>query len=458
MNIIILGAGQVGGTLAENLAREDNNVTLVDAREAPLRELQDRLDIRTVVGSASYPNILRQAGAENADMLIAVTSSDETNLVACEVAYHLFHTPTKIARIRSTRYLDYKDALFSPERISVDVFISPEQIVTDHVRRLIEYPGALQVLDFAGGKARLVAVRSYFGGPLVGRSLAELRNIMPNFQGRIAAIYRGNRSIPLSESTVIEIGDEVFVIASVAHIREVMSALRRVDDPYSRIMIAGGGNIGERLAIGLEKTYHVKIVERDTARSHYLADVLEHTTVLKGDASDRDLLLEENIEYTDVFCAVTDDDEVNIMSCMQAKRLGARQVMALITRPAYVDLIEGGNVDIAISPQQTTIGSILTHIRRGDIVNVHSLRRGAAEAIEVIAHGDNKTSRVVGRKLSEIKLPKDSVIGAIVRGEKVIILNKDTVIEPEDHIILFVTNKKYIPEIERLFQVNISFF
>jgi trk system potassium uptake protein len=458
MDIIILGAGQVGGTLAENLAREDNDITLVDAREAPLRELQDRLDIRTVVGAASYPNILRQAGAENADMIIAVTNSDETNLIACEVAYHLFHTPTKIARIRSPRYLEEREKLFGPERIPVDVFISPEQIVTDHVKRLIEYPGALQVLDFADGKVRLVAIRSYFGGPLVGRTLAELRKIMPNFQGRIAAIYRGNRSVVLTESTVIEIGDEVFVVAAAVHIREVISALRRLDSAYSRVIIAGGGNIGERLALSLENTYLVKLIEHDRDRSHYLADALQNTTVLVGDASDRDLLIEENIEYTDVFCAVTDDDEVNIMSCMQAKRLGARQVMALITRPAYVDLIEGGNVDIAISPQQATIGSILTHIRRGDIVNVHSLRRGAAEAIEVIAHGDRKTSRVVGRKLSDIKLPKDSTIGAIVRGEKVIMIHRDTVIEPDDHIILFLTNKKYIPEVERLFQVNIAFF
>lgn len=458
MDIIILGAGQVGGTLAENLAREDNDITLVDEREAPLRELQDRLDIRTVLGSASYPNILRQAGAENADMLIAVTSSDETNLVACEIAYHLFHTPTKIARIRSPRYLDEKEKLFGPERIPVDVFISPEQIVTDHVKRLIEYPGALQVLDFADGKVRLVAIRSYFGGPLVGRTLAELSNIMPNFQGRIAAIYRGNRSVTLTDSTVIEIGDEVFVVASALHIREVISALRRLDHSYSRVIVAGGGNIGERLALSLENTYRVKLIEHTPDRSRYLADALQNTTVLVGDASDRDLLIEENIEYTDVFCAVTDDDEVNIMSCMQAKRLGARQVMALITRPAYVDLIEGGSVDIAISPQQATIGSILTHIRRGDIVNVHSLRRGAAEAIEVIAHGDRKTSRVVGRKLSDIKLPKDSTIGAIVRGEKVIVMHHDTVIESEDHIILFVTNKKYIPEVERLFQVNIAFF
>ena len=458
MNIIILGAGQVGGTLAENLAREDNDITLIDAHEAPLRELQDRLDIRTIVGCASYPNILRQAGAENADMLIAVTSSDETNLIACEIAYHLFHTPTKIARIRSPRYLDFKNELFGSERIPVDVFISPEQIVTDHVKRLIEYPGALQVLDFAGGKVRLIALRSYFGGPLVGRSLMELPHIMPNFQGRIAAIYRGSRSIPLTGATVIEIGDEVFVIAAATDIREVMSALRRLESPYSRIIIAGGGNIGERLAQGLEKTYHVKIIDRSSNRGQYLADSLENTTVLVGDASDRELLIEENIEYTDVFCAVTDDDEVNIMSCMQAKRLGARQVMALITRPSYVDLIEGSSVDIAISPQQATIGSILTHIRRGDIVNVYALRRGAAEAIEVIAHGDKKTSRVVGRKLSDIKLPKDSTIGAIVRGEKVIILHKDTIIESEDHIILFVTNKKYIPEVERLFQVNITFF
>lgn len=457
MNIIILGAGQVGATLAENLVREENDITVVDTHPDRLRELQNRLDIGTVLGSASYPEILRQAGAENADMLIAVTNSDEVNLVACQIAHQLFHTPTKIARIRANEYLVERDLLFGDSRFEVDVLISPERLVTDYVTRLIEYPGALQVLDFAKGKVQLVASRPYFGGPLVGKTLGSLKEHLPKYQAQIAAIYRSNRSIPLTNETVIEIGDEVFFVAATTHILDVMSALRRLENPYKRIMIAGGGNIGFSLAQNLEDHYQVKLFERGPERARYIAQKLHKTIVLLGDASDRELLSNENIEFTDVFCAVTNDDEVNIMSCMQAKRLGAKHVMALITRTAYVDLIEGGDIDIAISPQQATIGSILTHIRQGDIVNVHSLRRGAAEAIEVVAHGDAKTSRVVGRRLSQIKLPKDTNIGAIVRQNKVVIPTEETVIETEDHIILFLVDKRHLDEVERLFQVSVTF-
>ncbi len=457
MHIIILGAGQVGGTLAEHLLREKHDIMLVDTNGDRLRELQSRLDIGIVVGSASYPGILRQAGAENADMIIAVTSSDEVNLVACQIAYQLFRTPTKIVRIRAQEYLRKKDNLFEEGHFPIDVLITPEKLVTDYVTRLIEYPGALQVLDFARGKVRLVAVRPYFGGPLVGKTLGSIREHMPHYKAQVAAIYRGNRAIPVKSDTVIEIGDEVFFVAASSHILNVMSALRRLDNPSRHIMIAGGGNIGFRLAQDLENHYHVKLIEHNQKRAQNISQKLLKTIVLLGDASDRELLLSENIEYTDVFCAVTNDDEVNIMSCLQAKRLGARHVMALITRPAYVDLIEGSDIDIAISPQQATIGSILTHIRRGDIVHVHSLRRGAAEAIEVVAHGDMKTSKVVGRSLSQIKLPPDTTIGAIVRRNKVIIPDESTVFESEDHVILFLVDRRHLDEVERLFQVSVTF-
>lgn len=457
MNIIILGAGQVGGTLAENLARENNDITLVDINADRLRELQTKLDIRTVIGQASYPSVLAQAGANDADMLIAVTSSDETNLTACQISYQLFNTPTKLARIRARDYLDQQEVLFGDGGFPIDYVISPEQIVTDYVRRLIKFPGALQVLNFADGEIRLVAIRPYFGGPLVGKTLSSLQEYMPHYKVKVAAIYRGNRSIPLDGNTIIEIGDEVFFIAPREHIRGVMAALRRLDNPYKRVMIAGGGNIGGRLAKAMEDDYQVKIIDHNMGRCRGLAETLNKSTVLQGDATDRELLISENIEYTDVFCALTNDDEVNIMSCLQAKRLGARQVMALITRTAYVDLIEGSDIDIAISPQQATIGSILTHIRQGDIVNVHSLRRGAAEAIEVVAHGDQSTSKVVGRTIPEIKLPKGATIGAIVRGEHMVIPNDDTLIEPEDHVILFLANKKHIQDVERLFQVNVTY-
>ena len=457
MKIIILGAGQVGASLAENLANEANDITIIDTDIGRLRELQDRLDIRTVNGKASHPSLLNQAGAQDADMLIAVTNSDEVNMIACQIGQTLYNIPTKIARVREHDYLQQEN-LFNRENLPIDVLISPEKLVTEHIKRMIQYPGALQVLDFADGKAQLVAVKAYYGGPLVGREISYLRTHMPNTDTRVAAIFRQGKAIIPQVNTVIEADDEVFFIAARKDIRSVMSELRRLDNPYKRIIIAGGGNIGARLAENLEKKYQVKIIERNINRCNDLARTLSNTIVLHGSASDRDLLLEENIEDTDVFCALTNDDEANIMASMLAKRLGARSVMTLINNPAYVDLVQGGVIDIAISPQQTTIGALLTHVRRGDVVAVHSLRRGAAEALEAVAHGDKRSSKVVGRALEDINLPPGTTIGAIVRNDEVLIAHDDVIVENGDHVILFLVDKRRIGEVERLFQVGLAFF
>jgi trk system potassium uptake protein TrkA len=456
MKIIILGAGQVGTSVAEVLSSEASDITVVDIDEKKLEALRDRLDIGTVQGEAAHPDVLAKAGAEDADMILAVTNSDEINMVACQVAYTLFHTPTKIARVRNVGYLSYPQ-LFTQDALPIDVLISPEQLVTDYVQRLIEHPGALQVLDFAGGKVQLVAVKAYYGGPLVGHELKTLREHMPGIDTRVAAIYRRGHAIAPEGDTVIEVDDEVFFIAAKRHIRVVMKELRRLDRPVKRIILAGGGNIGTRLAKALENQYQVKLIDHNAKRTRKISEELGKTIVLFGDAADEELLLDENIENTDVFCAVTNDDEANILSAMLAKRLGAQKVMALINRAAYVDLVQSGVIDIAISPQQATIGSLLTHVRRGDVTAVHSLRRGAAEAIEAVAHGDQRSSKVVGRAIDNIKLPPGTNIGAIVRNGDVIIAHHDTVIQADDHVILFVVDKERIPEVERLFQVGITF-
>ncbi|MFT5721241.1 MAG: trk system potassium uptake protein TrkA [Motiliproteus sp.] len=458
MKIIILGAGQVGATLAENLANEANDITIIDTDGARLRELRDRLDIRTIEGQGSSPDILQQAGGEDADMLIAVTNSDAVNMVACQVAYSIFHTPTRIGRIRGHDFLAQKKRLFSDKAIPINVLISPEQLVTQHIKRLIQHPGALQVLDFADGRAQLVAVKAFYGGPMVGHEISSLRTHMPKVDTRVAAIFRKGSPIIPQGDTIIEADDEVFFIAARKDILSVMSELRRLDRPYKRIIIAGGGNIGAGLARSLENKFQVKIIERNSKRCTLLANELDRSIVLQGSASDQELLLEENIEGTDVFCALTNDDEANIMASMLAKRLGARTVMTLINNPAYVDLVQGGVIDIAISPQQATIGSLLTHVRRGDVVNVHSLRRGAAEAMEAIAHGDKRSSKVVGRAIEEIDLPAGTTIGAIVRNDEVLIAHDDVVIENGDHVIMFLIDKRRIPDVERLFQVGLTFF
>jgi trk system potassium uptake protein TrkA len=457
MKIIILGAGQVGTTVAQNLASEANDITVVDHNAGLLRDMQDRIDIRTVQGQASHPDVLRQAGAEDADMLIAVTNSDETNMVACQCAATLFKTPRKIARVRAPEYLKHPE-LFAPGAIPIDVLISPEQLVTDYILRLIEHPGALQVLDFADGRVRLVAVKAYYGGPLVGHELRDLNDHLKGAEARVAAIYRKDRAIMPTGRTVIEADDEVFFLATAENISAVMKELRRAEKPFKRLIFAGGGNIGRRLASALENDYRVKLIEHDSRRSKRVAEHLPETIVLHGDAADENLLLEENIEDTDVFCAITNDDEANILSAMLAKRLGARKVMSLINRAAYVDLVQSGAIDIAISPQQATIGSLLTHVRRGDVVMVHSLRRGAAEAIEAIAHGDKNSSKVVGRRIDELKLPTGTSIGAIVRGNDVLMAHHDVIIEAEDHVILFLIDKRKVVDVERLFQVAVTFF
>jgi len=458
MNIIILGAGQVGSTVATELAKEESNeLTVIDTNQQILSDLQDRLDLRTICGNGSYPGLLDDAGADDADMIIALTNSDEINMIACQVASSLFHTPTKIARIRSAEYLR-RPGLFAEDSIPVDFMISPESLVTEYIYHLIEHPSALQVLDFAEGRVQLVAVRAYDDGLMVGRALKTMNQVVPGIDMRVAAIFRDGESIQPSAECVIQARDEVFFLAAREHIPTVISEMRKLEKPNKRIMLAGGGNIGGQLAAMMEKDYQVKVVEAFPPRARELSALLDSTIVLLGDAANPDLLLEENIESMDVFCALTNDDEANILSAMLAKRMGAKKVMSLINRPAYVDLVESGIIDIAISPHQVTIGALLAHIRRGDVVAVHALRRGSAEAIEAIAHGDKTSSRVVGRPIEEIKLPEGTRISAIVRGKDVIIAHHDTVIESEDHVILFLTDKKKIAAVEKLFQVGITYF
>jgi trk system potassium uptake protein TrkA len=475
MRIVILGAGQVGASVAEALSSEANDITLVDQNRDALAELADRLDVRTLVGNAAYPSILQQAGIGDADMLVAVTQSDQTNLVACKIARSLFNVTTRIARLRSPDFLD--PALLANDNFAVDYAICPEQDITDYIVKLIEFPEALQVLEFAGGRVALVAVRAYQGGLLVGQPIRTMREHLPRgVDARVAAIFREHQPIDPDGNTVVEPGDEVFVLAAAEHMRPVMRELRRMQQPVRRVMIAGGGNIGARVAGVLERDYEVKVVERDRRRAETIAAQLARTLVLAGEATDEKVLVEENIDEMDMFLALTNDDEDNIMAASLAKRLGCKRVLALINRRAYADMVQGGPIDIGLSPAQVSIGTLLTHVRRGDVARVHSLRRGAAEALELVAHGDAKSSKVVGRRIEELPKIKGVHIGAIVRkteqfdiiggdgmpkgrtDQRVIIPHHDTVIESGDHVIVFCTRKPQVKEVERLFQVGLMFF
>jgi len=452
MKILILGAGQVGRTAAYHLSREPaNEVTVVDTNEDVLRDLQDRLDVRAVHGNGAYPVVLENAGIADTDILVALTNSDEINIVACGIAHALYRTPTKIARIRAPEYTA-REQLFTEGALAVDVWISPEQLVTEYIAKLLSYPGALQVVDFADGRVQLVGLRARRDGLLVGRELRTLREHLPDTEARVAAIYRNERLVPAAGDTVIEENDEIFFVAASDDLRRVMAELRRSEDPVRRLVIAGGGNIGLRLARTLEKSNQVKLIERDPRRARRISEILENTIVLNGDAADEELLVEENIDSTDVFAALTNSEEANVLSAMLAKRLGAKRVMALINRPSYGQLMENHSIDIVISPQMITIGTLLAHVRRGDVVRVHSLRRGAAEAIEAVVHGTQGRSRVIGRQLEQITLPPGASIVAIVRGERVIMAHHDTTIEAEDHVIIFLSDRRHIDAVSRLFQ------
>ncbi|MCK3655305.1 potassium transporter peripheral membrane component [Pasteurellaceae bacterium Macca] len=457
MKIIILGAGQVGTSLASTLANADNDITIIDDDQSRLSPLQEKYDLQVIKGNAASPRVLREAGASDADLLVAVTNSDESNMIACQIAYTLFHIPTKIARIRNPDYVREREALFNDKVLPIDHIIAPELLVTQELLRLIDYPGALQMAHFAEGLVSLVSVKAYYGGPLVGYPISALRDHLPHIEARIVSIFRQEKPFIPQGTTIVEAGDEVFFICATQHIKAVMAELQRLEKPHKRIMIVGGGNIATALAKSMEEKCRVKLIEKDPQRAERLAEQLSNTLVLLGDASDQELLFEEHIENIDLFLALTSDDEANIMNSLLAKRLGAKKAIVLVQRMAYLHLIQGGTIDIALSPQQATISALSNHVRKGDIVRVASLKQGLVEGIEVIAHGDQDSSKVVGRKVRELKLPQGAIIGAIVRQEQVMIAHKATTIEEGDHVIVFVNDKKQAEEIEKLFQVT-SFF
>ncbi|MEY3573341.1 MAG: Trk system potassium transport protein TrkA [Pseudomonadota bacterium] len=462
MKFLILGAGRVGSGLAEMLVSEKNDVTVVDTDVEALGLLQERLDLRTVYGHATSLDVLISAGIEEAEMLIAVTASDEINLTACKLAQRHFNVPQRIVRLRSPQWMAHEE-LLSDEGFGVSVAISPEKMITDYLVKLIEIPEALQVLEFAKGRAGLLAVSAREGSPLVSHEIRELRQHLPDVDSRVVAIFREGRAILPEGHTRIEPNDEVFFLAASEHIRVVTQELRQQDKPVRRVMIVGGGNIGRRLAEAISDSMIPKIIEGNKQRCLLLAESLNgKALVLHGDATDEDLLIEENVASMDLFLALTNDDENNIMSALLAKRLGAKRVLALINRKAYAELMEGGRIDIALTPSHVTLGELLKYVRRGDVAAVHSLRRGAAEALELVVHGDHKTSKVVGRTIESIRLPEGAMIGGLVRGEgeraSVIMGHHDVVIESGDHLIVFVTDRKTIPKVEKLFQVSAGFF
>ncbi len=467
VKILILGSGQVGSTVAQNLAAlPSNDVTIVDIDEKALQLIGSRHDVQTITGNGASPLVLERAGAADSDLLLALTRSDETNIVACKIAADLFNIPSRIARVRSRDYMKYtyhddeKGETDSLSVFNITETISPEQLVTERLVGLLRYTSALQVLNFADDRVRMVVVQARLGGLLVNKEIAEINAHLPDgVDCQICAIYRNNRLIVPTPKTIIIEGDEVFFVAGTHNVAAIMRELRPKEARTRRIMIAGGGNIGYRLAKELESEYDIKIISRNVSRAEWLAEHLDNTLVLQGSATDESLLTEEYIDEIDVYCALTNDDENNIMSSLLAKNLGAKRVIAIVNRSSYVDLLEGNKIDIVVSPHLITIGSILTHVRRGDVVAIHPLRRGTAEAIEVVVHGDQHTSAIVGRRICDIEWPQGCHFAALVRGDEVIMgHHEETALQDGDHVIFFVSRRRVLRELERLIQVKMGFF
>ena len=468
MKILILGSGQVGTAVAQNLVEIPNHdVTIIDNDPEALRNIGSKLDVQTLLGNGSSPAVMAEGGAYDTDLLLALTRHDETNLAACKLASSLFNIPNRIARVRLSDYLEFtgpdaeedNDGRGTLDLFGVSESICPEQLVTERLADLLCHPSALQVLTFAEDRVRMLVVRAQSGGRLLGQPIHTIHEHLPEGTDcQICAIYRNNKLIMPTPQTVIQQGDEVFVAAATSQVAEVLRELRPQQQPTRRVMIAGGGQIGFRLSRQLEDRFDVKIIEINEKRAEWLSENLNSTLVLHGSAADESLLEGEYIDEIDVFCALTNDDENNIMAGMLAKSLGAKRVIAIVNRSSYVDLLQGNTIDIAVSPHLVTIGSILAHIRRGDVEAVHPLRGGNSEAIEIVVHGDKDTSKLVGRRVSAVRWPNGCHVAAVVRGDEVFMGHQDVQLADGDHIILFVARRRVVSELEKLIQVRMGFF
>ena len=453
--IAVLGGGQVGSSLAKILTDDGNDITLIDTNLSVIENLQEDNDIKTIHGNASSPSILEQAEVNDCDILIATTASDEVNLVSCHLAKKMFNVPTVIARLRNSEF-QVSTSGFDLDLFSINSIISPSQLVTDFIKNIIEHPGAFQAYDFADGNLQVIGATVLKDGPLAGRKLSEFKKHLPNVDVKVIALYRDRKILPVNGTTVIETGDDLFFLATEENMR-FMSELSKNQSRIENIMIAGGGTVGMTLADKLSQKFSTKIVEKDLIRSKYLSESLEDTVVLNDDISDESLLDNEGIDEVDYFCSVTNDDQMNILSAKLAKDLGAKKSIAIINKLSYRKLVSK-EIDVVVSPEDVTIGSILASVRTSDVVKVHSLGFGEAELLEIIIHGDNKTSKVVGKKVSELELPSGCRIGAIYREGKVILLNEDVSIQSNDRLIIYLLHKKDFSKLAKLLQVSIGFF
>ena len=458
MKVVVCGAGQVGFNIAKHLAGEHNDVTVIDQEATLIRRINDSLDVRGMVGSASQPDMLEAAGAAEADMIIAVTYADEVNMVACQVAHSLFNVPTKIARIRHQSYLKtiWRD-LFSRDHMPIDVIISPEVEVARAIKRRLDVPGAFDVIPFSNDRIRVIGVSCAEDCPVVDTPLKQLTELFPDLNIVVSGIWRGDKLIVPTGDDQMLVGDEVYFIADARHVGRALTVFGHEEVEARRVIIVGGGNIGLDLAQQLEADDHnvrLKLIELSRERAEKIADSLNRSVVINGDALDSEILREANVQATETIVAVTDDDEVNILASLLAKRNGCQRAVTLINNASYVPLITSLGIDAAVNPRATTVSTILQHVRRGRIRAVHSLRDGIAEVIEAEAL---ETSTLVGVPLRDAKMPAGVIVGAVVRDDAVIIPRGDTVIEVGDRVIVMALAET-VRKVEKMFSVRLEFF
>jgi trk system potassium uptake protein TrkA len=449
MKIVILGAGRIGGSLARNLSNSNYEVCIVDEDKNKLSDLEDKLDIMTVEGHASHLNTLKKSGLDNETTLLAVTSNDEVNIVACQLAKKVFKVKKTICRFRDDVYFDQLSVF--GEGV-IDIPISPEDEITSHLKELIDHPGSNQIESFANGKVKLVSVKAKKKGKLVGRELKGIKEDMPNIDAFVPTIYRkGNPFIPSGE-TIIKENDEIYFISSESNIGAIVDEFRDHEEQYSRIMIAGGGKVGFSLAKDLEKDYNVKLIDSNPERCMKLSKELDKTIVLSGSATDESLLKSENISNIDIFCALTDDDETNVMSSLLAKKMGAKKTMIILNNPSYLGLVPGF-IDIYIAPYRLTVSSVLQDLRDSDVAQDVILKVNlGAEAIEGIVHANEFTSPLFGKPIKDVPLPEGCVIAAIIRHGELIMPSSSVDLTLNDHLIIFLSDKNKINEVEVLFK------
>jgi trk system potassium uptake protein TrkA len=458
MKAIICGAGQVGSSIARELAAERVNVTVIDQSPDLIRRIRDTLDVTAMVGFASHPDVLEAAGARDADMIVAVTFADEVNMIACQVAHSLFDVPMKIARVRAQSYRNpiWSD-LFSRDHMPIDVIISPEIEVARAISRRFTVPGSFEMIPLAENRLRLIGVRCEKGCPILGTPLRQLTTLFPDLRLTTIGIIREGKPIVPSGDDHLEEGDEVYIVVDAEHVPRAMAAFGHDEQEARRVVIIGGGNIGQSLALDIEDRFagvSARMIEINEEHAQIAAKLLSRTTVINGDALDPDILGEANINKASTVVAVTNDDEVNILSSLLAKRYGAERAVTLVNSNTYNPLLAPLGIDVVVNPRVITVSTILQVIRRGRIRSVHSIGENFGEVIEAEAL---ETSSLVGQPIKDAKLPPGVIVAALIRNGEVMMVDKDTVIDVGDSVTLFVT-KEAVRKVERMFAVRLEFF